>query len=78
MKRLHLLIAVIATMASQLAYAQNAIDCSGTEVDDKGEPIIGATVQIPGTAVGTATDLDGKFSVKVPGNAKEINVSALG
>ena len=78
MKRLLLLIAVIATMASQLAYAQNAIDCSGTVVDDKGEPIIGATVQIPGTAVGTATDLDGKFSVKVPGNAKEINVSALG
>ena len=35
-------------------------------------------MQIPGTAVGTATDLDGKFSVKVPGNAKEINVSALG
>ncbi|MCS6935346.1 MAG: carboxypeptidase-like regulatory domain-containing protein, partial [Chitinophagales bacterium] len=30
-----------------------------------GEPLVGATVAVKGTATGTATDIDGKFSLKI-------------
>ena len=34
---------------------------SGTVTDQDGEPLIGVTVKIEGTSIGTATDLDGKY-----------------
>ncbi len=34
----------------------------GTIVDEAGVPIIGATVQVKGTAQGTVTDLDGNHT----------------
>lgn len=42
---------------------------SGTVTDQNGEPIPGATVSIPGTSIGTATDLDGKYSITVSESA---------
>lgn len=42
---------------------------TGTIVDSKGEPIIGANVKVKNTSTGTITDLDGKFSLEVPENA---------
>ncbi|MBP1614631.1 MAG: TonB-linked outer membrane protein, SusC/RagA family [Bacteroidetes bacterium] len=36
---------------------------SGTIVDSKGEPIIGASVLVKGTGSGTITDIDGKFTL---------------
>ena len=41
----------------------------GTVVDEAGIPIIGATIQVKGTAQGTVTDLDGQFSLSAPANA---------
>lgn len=40
----------------------------GTIVDEAGIPIIGATVQVKGTAQGTVTDLDGRFTLSTPSN----------
>ena len=37
---------------------------TGQVVDEKGESIIGATVQVKGTSNGTITDFDGNFSLK--------------
>lgn len=37
----------------------------GTIVDTNGEPIIGASVQVKGTTIGTITDFDGNFSLNV-------------
>lgn len=39
---------------------------TGTVTDQNGNPIPGVTVSVPGTTVGTATDLDGKYSLSVP------------
>src|SRR5690554_4549021 len=39
---------------------------SGTVLDNGGEPIPGVTVSVPGTNIGTATDLSGKYSLSVP------------
>lgn len=45
-----------------LTYAQTL---KGTLLDENKEPMIGAGVTIKGTSLGTATDLDGNFSINV-------------
>ena len=43
---------------------------SGTVLDSKGEPIIGATVSVKGTTLGALTDINGKYSIaNVPANS---------
>jgi TonB-linked SusC/RagA family outer membrane protein len=50
---------------------------SGYVKDANGEPIIGASVSVPGTPIGTATDIEGKFTLNVPVNAT-LHFSYLG
>jgi TonB-linked SusC/RagA family outer membrane protein len=48
----------------------DTIDVRGRVVNDKNEPVAGATVIIKGTKIGTSTDNDGRFYLKaVPENA---------
>ena len=42
------------------------------------EPLIGASVQVPGTSTGTITDLDGNFQFEVPAGKMIIQVSMIG
>ncbi len=42
------------------------VTVTGTVLDQNGNPIPGVTVSIPGTGIGTATDMDGKYSLTVP------------
>lgn len=42
------------------------VTITGTVVDSNGSPIPGATVSVPGTNIGTATDIDGNYSITVP------------
>lgn len=57
---------------------QQPVRIMGTVVDGTtGEPVIGASVYIKGTSTGTATDLDGKFSLDGPANAT-LQISYLG
>lgn len=53
---------------------------SGTVLDAKGQPVIGAAVLVKGTSVGASTDLDGKFSFGLPQDAKAevLQFSSLG
>lgn len=52
--------------------------CKGTVVDETGEPIIGASVIVTdGQALGV-TDIDGKFDVNAPDNAKTLTISFIG
>lgn len=47
--------------------------------EEDGEPIVGASVLVKGTTLGTVTDIDGKFSIaNVPGTAKTLQVSFVG
>ncbi|NDV67417.1 SusC/RagA family TonB-linked outer membrane protein [Dysgonomonas sp. 25] len=39
---------------------------SGIVLDEKEEPVIGATVAVKGTSTGVMTDLDGRFELEVP------------
>ena len=45
---------------------------------EDGEPIIGASVIVTGTTIGTVTDMDGKFSLNVPESAKTLRFSFVG
>ncbi len=50
------------------AMAQN-ITVVGNVQDEKGEPIIGATIQLKGSSIGTVTDIEGNFTLRdVPSN----------
>ncbi len=52
---------------------------NGTVVSqDDGQPVIGATVQVPGTNVGTVTDMDGKFNITVPAGKSTLRISYVG
>lgn len=43
------------------------------------EPVIGASVLVKGTSIGTITDMDGKFRLdKVPASAKTLKISYIG
>lgn len=42
---------------------------TGSVVDDEGQPVIGASIQIKGTGQGTVTDVDGRFLLSAPENA---------
>src|SRR5690606_36910747 len=42
------------------------ITITGTVTDANGEPLPGVTVSVPGTTIGTATDIDGRYSLAVP------------
>lgn len=56
--------------------AQAAI-VKGTVTDQSGEPLIGATVMLAGSSVGTATDADGNFSIDAE-QGKTLKVSYVG
>lgn len=60
------------------AYAQNPRTVTGTVVDETGEPLIGASVRVVGESTGVATDIDGRYSLKVPASAKQLLFSYVG
>ena len=78
MKRLFLLATAICILAVQAISAKGVINCRGIVVDEQGEAVIGATVTVPGTSAGTATDIDGKFAIKVSETGKVVKFSAVG
>ncbi len=45
---------------------------------ETGEPLIGATIQMKGTSIGTVTDIDGNFKLAVPDDIEEIQISYIG
>ncbi|MCR5131346.1 MAG: SusC/RagA family TonB-linked outer membrane protein [Prevotella sp.] len=67
---------IVFLLMAVVVNAQNSI-VKGTVVDQFGEPVIGATVKVFGSASGTVTDLDGNFSVSVPAQGK-LEVSYIG
>ncbi|MFA6701781.1 MAG: carboxypeptidase-like regulatory domain-containing protein, partial [Dysgonamonadaceae bacterium] len=56
---------------------QNAAQVKGTISNENGEPIIGASIFVPGTSVGTISDVDGNFVLSVP-IGSELEISYIG
>lgn len=57
-------------------YAQTTV--SGLVIDNNREPVIGATVLVKGTSTGTATDFEGRFTVKAPNENSMLVISYVG
>ena len=72
-------LAILMLMAySSTLYAQN-ITVKGTVKDANAEPLIGATVVVKGnTSLGTVTDFDGNFTLKVPSEAATLVFTYVG
>ena len=70
-----IMVALACLVVGVQAFAQSVV--SGKVVDAKGEPVIGAGVQIKGSTTGVATDLDGAFSIRVDDNATLV-ISSIG
>ncbi|MDR1938453.1 MAG: SusC/RagA family TonB-linked outer membrane protein, partial [Tannerellaceae bacterium] len=63
-----------AVNGSEAEYLQQTDGITGVVYDSNGEPIIGANVVVKGTAKGTVTDMDGRFSLDVAkGSVLEIS-----
>jgi TonB-linked SusC/RagA family outer membrane protein len=77
MKRLLLVLGFTACIVS-LAFAQDTRTVSGTILDTDGLPLIGATVTVPSTSIGTATDIDGNFSLAIPFSATQLQIDYTG
>lgn len=69
-------------MALVILFSQSEIlaqtDVSGVVTDSNGDPLIGASVIVKGTTVGTITDIDGSYRLTAPAGATELEVSYLG
>ena len=63
--------------SNEVTEQQQSQSVSGVVVDDKGEAIIGASIIEKGTKNGTATDIDGKFSLNAKPGAVLI-ISSVG
>ena len=76
MKKMFYLLLLLGSF--QIAYAQNRT-ISGVVTDAAdGSTILGATVAVPGTTIGTITDIDGNYVISVPSSASELQVSFMG
>ena len=54
------------------------ITIKGNIVDDQNESVIGATIIVKGTTIGTVTDIRGDYSISVPENSETLIVSFIG
>ena len=70
------LIFAIMAMAGS-AYAQNR-QVTGTVKDTTGAPVIGASIAVEGTSLGTTSNIDGSFAINVPQGDATLVVSFLG
>ncbi len=75
MKKLLLMLTMLFAVVG-ISFAQRTV--SGTVSDEKGESLLGASVVVKGTTIGTVTDLDGKYVLIVPANATTLQVSFTG
>ncbi|MEP2026911.1 MAG: TonB-dependent receptor [Reichenbachiella sp.] len=76
MKKLKLLLIVILLGYTSTSWAQSKV--SGVVTDDENVPLPGASILIKGTAVGVVTDIDGNYSLNVPGQNSVLVFSFVG
>lgn len=51
---------------------------SGVVLDEEGEPLIGCSVLVVGTSLGTVTDINGRYSITLPRGKSQLQFSYIG
>jgi len=77
MRKITILLALLLFAVSQGAFAQKTITGKVTSAED-GLGMVGVPVVVKGTTIGTATDVDGNFSLSVPNDAATLVISFIG
>ena len=78
MKRISLLLAFLGFIGLQVLFAQTREITGIVTSSDDGNSIPGASIIVKGTTLGTITDIDGQFTLKVSNEAKALVVSFVG
>ena len=73
---LKILVLLFLTLCSYTLSAQ--VKVTGTVSDVNGEPLIGVNVVVKDAAIGTVTDMDGRYSLEVPGENSVLLFSYIG
>ncbi|MBV7529086.1 TonB-dependent receptor [Chitinophaga sp. sic0106] len=71
-------ITLVRASVENTAAADSSITVTGKVTDEKGDPIPGATIRVQGTNTGTAADVNGHFSLKVPSPKSQLAFSFIG
>ena len=71
-------LAVLLGNASWTLHAQGTRTVAGTVVDEQGEPLMGAFVLQKGSSNGVSTDIDGKYSIRVPSGETVLEFQFMG
>ena len=66
------------SVEESLTVAQTGRTIKGLVTDVNGEPLIGCNVVVVGSNAGVITDIDGRFALNVPADAKQIKISYIG
>lgn len=51
---------------------------SGQVLDQDNQPLVGVSVKVPETTIGTITDMNGNYSIKLPNNAGYLSFAYIG
>lgn len=79
MKRKLMLLLTCLFVGIGLVTAQTSKISGVVTSEEDGEPVVGASVLVKGSAIGSITDIDGKFTISnVPASAKTLQVSFIG
>ncbi len=78
MKKIMLIIAVVLFFGTQLLYAQTKNLTGVVTSSEDGSTVPGASIMVKGSTLGTVTDIDGNFTLRVPEDAEALVVSFVG
>ena len=79
MRKLTFLLACLFLIGVGLVNAQSRTVSGKVLSAEDGQPVIGASILVKGTTLGTVSDFDGKFSISnIPASAKVLQVSYIG
>jgi len=59
-------------------YKMSANSVRGKVMENNGEPLVGVSVIVEGTTIGTVTDMEGNYSITIPHNATQLTYSYIG
>jgi len=80
MSKIYKFLTTVAFLWLSVGWAWAQYTVSGSLSDERtGEPLIGASIILKGTTSGAITDLDGNFSLNLPGtDQRELVISYIG
>ena len=77
-KRIKTLLTFVLMLCTTAAVFAQTVTVTGTVTDNRNEPLIGVNVQVRGTTTGAVTDIDGRYSLTVPGSQSVLLFSYVG